>query len=308
MVKNILPFTGSEGVLAPILSLEVNPPKGTDVEAIFKNLENRLGGVGLFNITDCALARMRMAAIPFAAILKNRFGIEPLVNVACRDRNLLALQADLLAAWALGIKHIVAITGDAASVGDQPERKVVFEVNSVGLLNAIATLNSGLDLAGNKLKGAPLFSPGVVVNPNARNAAVEINRLSRKKDSGAEYAISQPVFDETASVEFFRSAGVTGVPILVGLLAFKNAKAAQAVAKIPGIRLPDEMRALIEKADPDKDLSQFFIDNCLRIAKANLGLVAGFHVVTGASTGLALELVRELSHLINEHRAVKEGG
>ena len=159
-----------------LLCIEVNPPKGTDLEAIFKRLDQHLTHVDFFNITDSALARMRMSPLPFAAKLKERYGVEPMVNISCRDRNLLALQADLLSGWMMGVHSVVALTGDALSVGDNPDRKGVFEVNSVGLLNAIETLNSGQELAGNKLKGAPNFSPGVVVNPNARNSNAELKK------------------------------------------------------------------------------------------------------------------------------------
>ena len=170
----------------PLLSLEVNPPHGVEFESILQRLEGRLEGVDLFNVTDSALARMRFAAIPFASLLKNRFGLEPLVNISCRDRNLIAIQGDLLAAWALGIRSVVALTGDAVSVGDSPERKGVFEVNSVGLLKVIAKLNSGYDLAEKPLSGGTAFVPGVVVNPNAKNAAAELRRLDKKREAGAQ--------------------------------------------------------------------------------------------------------------------------
>ena len=112
---------------------EVNPPKGTDLSKIFDRLANRVDGIDFFNITDNALARMKMAALPFASLIKERFRIEPLVNVTCRDRNSIALQSDLLAGYALGVRSVVALTGDAISVGDNVQAKAVFEMNSVGL-------------------------------------------------------------------------------------------------------------------------------------------------------------------------------
>jgi len=282
----------------PLLCLEVNPPRGVDVAPILKRLEGKLEGVDFLNVTDCALARMKLAALPFASILKQRFGCETLVNVSCRDRNLIAIQADLLAGWATGVRSVVALTGDAVTVGDSPDRKGVFEVNSLGLLHAVATLNSGKDLAGNELKGAPQYVPGVVVNPNARNAGAEIRRLKKKKEAGACYALSQPVFDAEAAVSFLKEAVSAEVPIFLGLLPLKNGKAAQGIANIPGIRLSEAMAKMMGEAG-DKDLSRFFIDHCLKVAEAARPYVCGFHVVSGVTPLLAMDLVSELKGLVS---------
>lgn len=274
----------------PLLCFEVNPPRGVDVEPTMKRLEGQLQGVDFLNVTDCALARMKLAALPFAAMLKQRFAIEPLVNVACRDRNLIALQSDLLAAWVMGIRSVVALTGDGVSIGDSPERKVVFEVNSIGLLHAVATLNSGKDLAGNDLKGGPDFFPGVVVNPNARNPSAEISRLQKKKEAGALFALSQPVFDEESSVAFFKHAAGVGLPIFMGLLPLKSAQAAAGVGRIPGIRLSEKIKVRAE-INREEDWSDFSIEHCLTLAKLNREHVCGYHIVTGATPLLALRLL-----------------
>ncbi len=285
----------------PLICLEVNPPRGVVLDGIFKRLQDNVSGIDFFNVTDCALARMKLAALPFASLLKERLGIEPLVNVSCRDRNLIAIQADLLAAWATGIRSIVALTGDAVTIGDSPERKGVFEVNSIGLLQVIEALNSSKDISGNDLKGAPSFIAGVVVNPNARNPSAELKRLKRKKDAGALYALSQPVFDEELSAKFFSEAKEIGVPILAGLMPLKNGKSARALDTIPGIKISDKLRALVNES-PDGDLSKFSIDLCLQIARANVSHVSGFHVVAGSSPGLALELAQSLVNFVDELR------
>src|SRR5690606_10081136 len=142
-----------------------------------------------------------------------------------------------LAAWATEIRSVVALTGDAVSIGDSPDRKGVFEVNSVGLLKVIEELNQGKDLAGNTLRGSPGFFSGVVVNPNAKNAGAEIRKLRRKGEAGAHYALSQPVFDPEAAEEFCKNALEAEVPILLGVMPLRTTKSAQGVAKIPGIRL-----------------------------------------------------------------------
>lgn len=280
------------------LCVEVNPPRGFDVEPTLQKLEGRLAGVDFLNVTDSALARMKMAPIPFASVLKQRYKIDPLVNLSCRDRNLIAMQGDLLAGWMTGIRSVVALTGDAVTIGDSPERKGVFEVNSVGLLNVIAALNSGRDFSGNPLKEATDYVAGVVVNPNARNWSAEIRRLAKKKEAGAVYALSQPVFEEEATVRFFREARSAGVPILMGLLPFKTLQSARAIAKIPGIRLPAALQSEIEKAGEDRDFSAASFDTCMRIARAASPHVIGFHVISGAGPKLALDLAAELAGMI----------
>ena len=272
-----------------LLCLEVNPPRGVDLRPIFERLDGKLTGIDFLNVTDCALAKMRLAALPFAAILKDRYKLETLVNVSCRDRNLIALQADLLAAWAQGVRSIVALTGDAVTIGDSPDRKGVFEVNSIGLLHAVAALNGGKDLASHELHGHPSFVSGVVVNPNARNRSAEIKRLKKKRDAGGSYALSQPVFDKTIACEFLQEAREAGVPLMLGLLPFKNAQAAHAMNNIPGIKFPDPLLAEIAKYG-ENDLSDLALEHCLSIAEATAPFVAGFHVVSGATPKLALRL------------------
>lgn len=284
-----------------MVCLEVNPPRGVDLQEAFGRLEGQLAGIDLFNITDSALARMKLAGLPFAHLLKQRFGIEAAVNVSCRDRNLLALQADLLAGWALGVRSVVALTGDAMTIGDSPDRKGVFEVNSIGLLHVIATLNSGKDLAGNDLKGAPDYFPGVVVNPNVRNPAAELRRLAKKKEAGARYALSQPVFDPEQSFSFLSAAKESGVPIMLGLLAWKNGHSCANMSKIPGIKLPEALLAEAT-AKGDADMSDHAIEYCLNLARKNRGLVAGYHIVSGATPKLALRLVQALVKEVNEGR------
>ena len=281
----------------PLLCLEVNPPRGVELKTTFERLEGKLYGVDFFNVTDSALARMRISPLPFASLLKQRFNIEPFVNISCRDRNLIALQADILAGWATGVRSIVALTGDAVTIGDSPDTKGVFEVNSVGLLNVIHTLNAGKDLAGNELKGAPAYFPGVVVNPNAKNPNVEIKRLLKKKEAGARYALSQPVFSEKGSLKFFREAKKIGMPIFMGLLALKTVKAAKSITNVPGVKLSEELAALIEK-EPEKDLTSYSMDLCLRLAKQNREFVCGYHVVSGTTPKLALELTAQLADYI----------
>lgn len=282
-----------------LLCLEVNPPRGVDLESSFEKLDDQLDGIDFLNVTDSALARMRFAPLPFASMLKARYGIEPMVNISCRDRNLIAIQGDLLAGWASGIRSIVALTGDAVTIGDSPERKGVFEVNSIGLLNVVQSLNQGSDVSGNKLKGAPSFFPGVVVNPNVKNASVEIKRLQKKRDAGGRYALSQPVFDPEVTIAFLQQARATGMPLFLGLLPIKSKESLRGMSKIPGIKVPESLLAQVE-ALPDSQVEQFSIDHCMSIVRATAPLVRGFHVISGTTPKLATRFAAELRVVIRD--------
>ncbi len=280
-----------------LICLEVNPPRGTDLSAVFARLDGQLDNVDLLNVTDSALARMKLAALPFGAILKQRYGKEVVVNISCRDRNLVALEGDLLAGWVTGIRSVVALTGDAMTIGDTPERKGVFEINSVGLLNLLAALNRGSDMAGHPLKGKTEYFPGAVVNPNVKNIGAEIKRLKRKGDAGARYALSQPVFDPKGAKEFLLQAKEVGVPIFIGLMPYKSAKSALAVNAIPGIKLPEALTNVLNSKG-DEDLSQFSIDHALELALETRELVCGFHVISGGAPHLALKLAQSLRSIV----------
>lgn len=290
---------GIEGARSrPLLCLEINPPRGTDVEAVLERY-SALRGVDFANVTDSALAKMKLSGLVFGALFKKRFGIEPLVNVACRDRNSIALQSDLLGAWALGVRSIVALTGDAVTVGDLPDAKGVFEVNSIGLLNIVSTLNGGKDLSGTDLKGKTDFVPGVVVNPNARNRDAELRRLGRKREAGGVYSLSQPVFDVQQAAEFFEAATASGVDNFVGLMPFKTARAFEAVSKIPGIKVPEKLLERV-RAVSEEDVPKVSLEVACEIAERVRPYVRGFHVVSGGSPLLAVELCNRLAAWIQD--------
>lgn len=295
-IGELLDGKGADVSMRPLLCLEINPPRGTDVQAVLERYAG-LDRVDFVNVTDSALAKMKLSGLVFGALFKQRYGIEPLVNLSCRDRNVIALQADLLGAWSLGVRSIVALTGDAVTVGDLPDAKGVFEVNSIGLLNILKTLNSGKDLAGAELKGATGFIPGVVVNPNARNRDAEIRRLTRKGEAGGTYSLSQPVFDVEQASAFFEAAVGSQVDNFVGLMPFKTARAFEAVAKIPGIKVPEQLLAKARTL-ADSDVPAFSLDIACEIAERTRPFVRGFHVISGGSPMLAVDLCNRLSSWI----------
>ena len=282
-----------------LLCLEVNPPRGVTAGDIRDRLAPVVSGLDFFNVTDNALAMMRMAAIPFAAWLKNEFAVEPLVNFSCRDRNILGMQSDLLAGQFLGVNSIVALTGDAISVGDHQDCKGVFEVNSVGVLKLVGQMNSGMDFMGGPLQSATNYLPGVVVNPNARNPSAELKKLARKVEAGAKYALSQPVFDLETARSFFAEASALGIPLFQGLMPIGSVKVARNLNRIPGLRLSSQIENMLDRAT-DAELREFSLGLCMEIAEISRPHVCGFHVVSGVTPKLALKLLGSLKKRYKE--------
>ena len=199
-------------------------------------------GIDAINIPDGPRASARMSALAMAAIIQREIGIETVLHFACRDRNVIGMQSDLLGAWALGLRNILAITGDPPKLGNYPNATAVFDVDAIGLTNVVNRLNHGLDLAGNPIGDPTGFSIGVGVNPGAINPDEELKRLQWKIEAGAEYMITQPVFDIRILEKFMkRIQGVT-VPLICGiwpLVSYRNAEFMN--NEVPGASVPADI-------------------------------------------------------------------
>jgi homocysteine S-methyltransferase len=211
-------------------------------------------GIDAINIPDGPRASARMSALALAAILQRDVGIEAVLHFACRDRNVIGMQSDLLGAWALGIRNILAITGDPPKLGNYPQATAVFDVDAIGLTNIINRLNHGLDLAGNPIGDPTAFSIGVGVNPGAINADEELRRLDWKIEAGAEYMITQPVFDPRILERFMKRIAGVKIPLICGiwpLVSYRNAEFMN--NEVPGASVPadilDRMRRTTTKEE-----------------------------------------------------------
>jgi methionine synthase I (cobalamin-dependent)/5,10-methylenetetrahydrofolate reductase len=220
--------------------VEIVSPKGVSSEKeIAKARALSEIGIDAINIPDGPRASARMSALALAVQIHNEVGIEPVLHFACRDRNIIGMQSDLLGAWALGIRNILAITGDPPKLGNYPDATAVFDVDSIGLTNLLNRLNHGLDFAGNSI-GAPTgFSIAVGVNPGAINLDDELRRLEWKIQAGAEYMITQPVFDLAILERFLKRIEHIDLPILCGiwpLVSYRNAEFMN--NEVPGASVP----------------------------------------------------------------------
>ena len=237
------------------LTAELNPPKGTDLGDLFDAGESLKHLVTAFNLTDSAASRMAMAPIAVAHLLADR-GIESTLQIAGRDRNRLAIQADMLAAHALGVANIVCMTGDPPSAGDHPEAKPVFDLGAEDILEAASSLAAGRDLSGNALRGGPNFYRGAVVNVAVPDLDREIARMETKIEAGAQFFQTNAVYDPSGFEAFMKRVGDFSVPVLAGVIMLKSARQARYMTeKIPGVVVPDRLTEELERASNPAEAS-----------------------------------------------------
>jgi len=234
------------------------PPKGVDISQMLEFLEPLKERVDAFNITDLKSSVMRMSALAVAHILKEK-GFEPILHFTSRDRNRLALQADLLGAWALGIENILVITGDDVTFGDHPEAKPVFDLDSSELLRTVKKLNEGFDLAGNELQGRPDFFVGAGINVMTESGETlksEIAKMETKVMAGAKFFQTSPVYDMGSFEKFIKSVEHFRIPIIGGIMLLKSASMARFMNKnIDNVFIPEELITEMEKAKSREKVS-----------------------------------------------------
>jgi homocysteine S-methyltransferase len=233
-----------------VVSVEVVPPRGHDsskATEITSMLKTK--GVDCVNIPDGPRASARMSSMALAFILRSKTKTEPILHYTCRDRNLLGMQSDLLGIYAQGIRNILIITGDPPKLGDYPDATAVFDVDSVGLTNVVNSLNGGIDIGGKRLTKPTGFHIGVGANPGAMNLDHEIARFESKVDAGAEFAITQPVFDIRILENFLKRIEHCRIPILAGIWPLFSLRNAEFMHnEVPGANVPPEIMEKMRKA------------------------------------------------------------
>jgi homocysteine S-methyltransferase len=238
----------AEGKFA--ISVEIDPPKGVDLAKVIEGAKMlHRAGVDTINIADGPRASARMSPMALAAIFKHQLGVETIIHYCCRDRNLLGMQADLIGAHALGLRNVLMITGDPPKMGDYPSATAVFDVDSIGLTQIANRLNQGLDLAGNPIGAPTSLHIGVGANPGALNLDEEMKRLNYKVEAGAEYLMTQPVYDLALFERFLNRIQGVKIPILVGIFPLASAKNAEFLHnEVPGMSIPEDIRKRMHEA------------------------------------------------------------
>ena len=233
-----------------LVSVEIDPPRGVDPRRLIDGAVYLRGrGVDAVNVADSPLARARMSPLVLAHLIREATGLEVILHMSCRDRNILGLQAELMGAHALGIRNILAVTGDPPKLGDFPTATGVFDVDSIGLVNLITKLNEGVDLMGRAINPATNFLVGVGVNPVALDMERELERLQKKVAAGAQFAFTQPLYEIRILESFVKSVESLGIPIFVGILPLRNAKHAEFLHhEVPEMFIPEDIRKRMQQA------------------------------------------------------------
>ena len=261
--------------------VELLSPHGVSPEKqVEKARELFYYGMDVINIPDGPRASARMSALALAVLIQRDVGIETLLHYVCRDRNVIGMQSDLLGAYALGLKNILAITGDPPKLGNYPDATAVFDVDAIGLVNILNRLNHGLDIAGNPIGEPTGFFVGVGANPGAVNLDEEIRRLDWKVDAGAEYIITQPVFDLEIFEKFMKRIEHIDVPLIAGIWPLTSIRNAEFMNnEIPGCHVPDPIMERMRKYKDSKgDSRKEGIDVARETLEQLLGKIAGVQI------------------------------
>jgi methylenetetrahydrofolate reductase (NADH) len=231
-----------------VVTTEMEPPKGTDLSTYLSTAALLKGKIHAVNITDNQRAIMRLSSVGGASLLL-REGLEPILQLTCRDRNRIALQSDLLTAWVLGMRNVLTMTGDPVDAGDHPMAKPVFDISSAVLLETIVKLNSGRDAAGHTLEGKTDFFCGATVNPCVVPLEPELKRFEEKVAAGARFFQTQAIYDLASFARFMKIARTMPVYIIAGLIPLRSVKMAQFLnEKVPGIHVPAGMIERLNKS------------------------------------------------------------
>jgi homocysteine S-methyltransferase len=235
-----------------VTTVEIVPPRGAEPARMMEGVRLlREAGVDGVNVPDGPRAQSRMGVIATSVLILQQVGIEPVLHYCCRDRNLLGMLSDLLGAQALGLRNLLLVTGDPPKMGPYPEATAVFDIDAIGLTNLVARLNRGLDPGGGSIGAPTSFVMGVGVNPGAADFEHEMRRFYWKVEAGAEYAITQPVFDVQQLFRFLDHIDREGIriPIIAGIWPLVSARNAEFLAnEVPGVVVPEEVIERMRRA------------------------------------------------------------
>ena len=292
-----------------VTSIEVLPPKGVTAGKTLENIALlKNAGVDAVNIPDGPRAQTRMSAQATAILVEQNLGIETVLHYCCRDRNLLGMMSDLLGAAALGLHNLLIITGDPPKMGTYPDATAVFDIDSIGLTNMVNKLNHGLDLGNNPIGEPTAFSIGVGVNPGAINLDEEIRRFEWKVEAGAEYAITQPVYDTEQLREFLDKITHVRIPIIAGIFPLVSSRNAEFMHnEVPGVRVTQDVLSRMRAAsDKSKEHAR---EEGLQIARESLeeikNLIQGAQVSAPfGNVKYALQVFEVLDEFKNKNEAV----
>lgn len=271
------------------VTIEYNPPKGTNISAVLENAKSLVGRVDGVNVTDNTAAVVRAGSLPVCRLLYE-LGHDPVMQLTCRDRNRIAMQSDLMGAHMLGIRNILCLTGDYPTVGDHKEAKPVYDLDSVQVMQLVQGLNNGRDMVGNKLDGPTAFSIGAAVTPEADPLGPMLAKFEVKVKAGAQFFQTQAIYNPGQFAAFMKAVRPFKVKVLAGILVLRNAKMAEFMnANIPGVSVPSEMIDELKAAgDKSEDAG---VEIAVRTIKAVRPHCDGVHIMAIKATHRLGEII-----------------
>lgn len=258
------------------ITAEIGPPKGTDIAEMLRMAELLRPLVDAINVTDQQSAVMRLGSLAVSRLLVER-GIEPVFQVTCRDRNRIGLQSDLLSAYVLGVENVLCLTGDYVTLGDHPNAKPVFDLDSVSLLQAARGLMEGHDMSGKELQGKPDFYLGATVSPGAEPLEPQIIKMEKKVLAGARFFQTQAVYDVERFARFVEATRHLHVPVMAGIVLLKSAGMARFMNRnVAGVHVPE---ALIDEIDQARNKREKSVEIAARLIGELRDVCQGVHVM-----------------------------
>jgi methylenetetrahydrofolate reductase (NADPH) len=276
-----------------VITADVAPPKGTMLEAMKERIVKLRDVVDAVNVPDNQGSVMRLSSLGGACIV-SEMGAEPILQVSCRDRNRLAIQSDLLFASTRGIGNVLCLTGDSVVLGDHPQAKGVFDLDSTQLLQLLGTMERNLDLGGNRLDGSPVFCKGATVSPGASPLGPQLDRFEKKVEAGAEFFQTQVVFDLDVLRRFMDRARRSKVKVLAGILVLATARMARRFnTRVPGVRVPEALVEEMERA-PRGSAGKRGVEIAARMIREirEQGICDGVHVMTAGREDRVPEVLK----------------
>jgi len=275
-----------------VVTGEIGPPKGVALDRCLHDAEMLREHVTAINVTDLQSAVMRIGSLAVSAKLVER-GLEPVYQLTCRDRNRLALQSDLLSAWALGIENVLCLTGDHPILGDHTEAKPVYDLDSVQLLKAASTLSQGYDMAGHELESVPGFFLGAVVTPGAEPLEPQIIKMKKKIEAGARFFQTQAIYEPEKFEQFMSQVQGFKLPIIAGMVVLKGAAMAKFMnANVAGINVPESIIKEMEETKKE-DRKKKAVEITARIIRQIKPLCQGVHIMPLGWDELVPEIINE---------------
>jgi methylenetetrahydrofolate reductase (NADPH) len=271
---------------------EIGPPKGANIDKCLEDAEKLRNQVVAINVTDLQSAVMRIGSMAICAKLVEK-GLEPVYQLTCRDRNRLALQSDLLSAWALGIENVLCLTGDHTNLGDHTEAKPVYDLDSVQLIKAASTLNQGYDMSKHELEGKPDLFLGAVVTPSAEPVEPQIIKMEKKVQAGARFFQTQAIYEPEKFEQFMNKIQRLEVPVMAGIVLLKSVAMAKFMNNnVAGINVPDSL--IEEMAETQKeDRKKKSVEISARLIRQIKPLCQGVHIMPLGWDELVPQIIEE---------------